>query len=70
MSGYAFDLKGLEQTIANLDTTVRKVGDGANHVLREGAEIYKSALVNNTPVRSRYSLWACTRPCKGWECTD
>ena len=50
MSGYAFDLKGLEQTIANLDTTVRKVGDGANHVLREGAEIYKSALVNNTPL--------------------
>ena len=50
MSGVSFDLEGLEETIANLDFSVRKVNDGSNEVLKEAGEVVRNVIEINTPV--------------------
>lgn len=52
MSGVSFDLEGLEETIANLDFSVRKVNDGSNEVLKEAGEVVRNVIEINTPVRT------------------
>ena len=52
MSGVSFDLEGLEETIANLDFSVRKVNDGSNEVLKEAGEVVRNVIEINTPVKS------------------
>lgn len=48
-----FNLRGVEQTVQNLDFSVRKVNDGANNALREGGTVVKSAIEAGTPVGSK-----------------
>ena len=50
MSGVSFKLEGLEETIANLDFSVRRVNDGSNEVLRDGGEVVRNVIEINTPV--------------------
>ena len=52
MSGVSFDLEGLEETIANLDFSVRKVNDGSNEVLKEAGEVVRNVIEINTPVKT------------------
>ncbi|MBK0347893.1 HK97 gp10 family phage protein [Aerococcaceae bacterium zg-ZJ1578] len=55
-----FNLKGLGETIQNLDFSVRKVNNGANHALHEGGTIVQSAIQAGTPVggKSRHDVHA------------
>lgn len=50
MSGVSFELEGLEETIANLDFSVRKVNDGSNEVLKDAGEVVRNVIEINTPV--------------------
>lgn len=50
MSGVSFELEGLEETIANLDFSIRKVNDGSNEVLKEAGEVVRNVIEINTPV--------------------
>lgn len=50
MPGTKFDLKGLKETVDNLDRTKRKVNRKSNEALKAGAEIFKTNLEGNTPV--------------------
>lgn len=50
MVGYSFNLKGLEQAIANMDTAIRKVNSESNRALSEGGEIVRSTIEANTPM--------------------
>ena len=48
--GVRFELDGLEQTITRLDMSIRKVNDGSNEALRQGAEVLRNTIEHNTPV--------------------
>lgn len=45
----AFKIKGIAETINNLDLTERKVSSGANNILREGGTVIKRVIEVKTP---------------------
>lgn len=57
---FKFNLKGVEQTVQNLDFSIRRVNDGANSALREGGTVVKSAIEAGTPEgeNSRHEIHA------------
>ena len=56
MSGVSFELEGLEETIANLDFSVREVNDSSNEVLKEACEVVRNVININTPVGDGNSM--------------
>ncbi len=50
MSGFKFDIKGLDETLARMDFSIRKVNTGANDALKDGAEAVKGRIRANTPL--------------------
>lgn len=50
MVGFKFELDGLEETIANMDLSTRKVNDGSNEALSQGGEVLRNTIEHNTPV--------------------